>query len=202
MQVQCGDHSRNIRMDVLDRDMFDPHPMTPQHTSWTMALLRRLDAALGDSVLDQPAFTLSEPAERPVPELKSDALLDDLGQGKFDTLFDKAPDKLSELFRQARNPPPQPTVELVSSSPFRPISLSPVGYPTLAKLTHTGGQVTFTVEVTADGGVSNFKILSGHPLLQKQVEAIVAGSRFPTEAAGQEIRATIEFKMNCPSVQR
>jgi hypothetical protein len=53
------DHSRNIRMDVLDRDMFDPHPITPQHTSWTMALLRRLDAALGGSVLDLPAFTVS-----------------------------------------------------------------------------------------------------------------------------------------------
>lgn len=32
MQVLCGDHSRNIRMDVLDRDMFDPHPMTRPST--------------------------------------------------------------------------------------------------------------------------------------------------------------------------
>jgi outer membrane biosynthesis protein TonB len=59
--------------------------------------------------------------------------------------------------------------------------------------------VAFTVEVTPDGGVSSFKILSGHPLLQKQVEASVADWRFPAEAVGQEIRATIEFKMNCPS---
>lgn len=64
MQVQCGDQNRDIRMDVLDRDMFDPHPNTPQHTSWTMALLRRLDATLGGNVLDEPAFSVSEPAER------------------------------------------------------------------------------------------------------------------------------------------
>lgn len=167
-----------------------------------MTLLRRLDTALGGNVLDEPAFTVSEPAERPVPEPKSNALLDDLGRGKFDTLFDKPPDKLSDLFRQARNPPAQPTVELLSSSPFRPISPSPLGYPTLAKRTHTGGQVTFTVEVTPDGSTSNFKILSGHRLLQKQVEATIAGWKFPREAAGQEIQATIEFKMNCPSTQR
>lgn len=59
--------------------------------------------------------------------------------------------------------------------------------------------MTFTVEVTPDGGVSNIRVLSGHPLLRKQVEATVAGWRFPTEATGQEIRAAFEFKMNCPS---
>ena len=48
------------------------------------------------------------------PELKSSALLDDLGWGKFDSLFDKPPDKLSELFHQTQNPPPQPTVELLT----------------------------------------------------------------------------------------
>src|SRR5215471_4708946 len=45
MSVQCGTQTRFIRMDILDRDMFDPVPSTPEHTSWTMALLGHLDQA-------------------------------------------------------------------------------------------------------------------------------------------------------------
>ena len=37
MQAQCANHNRIIRANVLDRDMFDPAPNTPQHTSWTNA---------------------------------------------------------------------------------------------------------------------------------------------------------------------
>jgi hypothetical protein len=29
MQVQCGGQNRRIRMDILDRDMFDSHTVTP-----------------------------------------------------------------------------------------------------------------------------------------------------------------------------
>jgi hypothetical protein len=36
MQVQCGNQLRNIRADILDKDMFDPSPKTPPNTSWTM----------------------------------------------------------------------------------------------------------------------------------------------------------------------
>jgi hypothetical protein len=136
MQVQCGDQSRHIRMDILDRDMFDAHATTPVHTSWTMALLGRVDRALGDGVMDQPAFTLSEPPKPPKPGVKANALLEGLGRGKFDALFDKAPDKLSELLRQAQNNPPKPSAELLSSSPFRPIYNAPLNFPPLAKMAH------------------------------------------------------------------
>jgi len=182
--------------------MFDAHAATPVHTSWTMALLGRLDRAVGDSVMDQPIFALSELPEPPKPEFKPNALLEDLAGGEFDALFDKPPDKLSELFRQAQNPPPKPRVELLSSSPFRPIYDAPLNYPVLAKLTHIGGHVTLTLTVTPDGGVSNVRFLSGHVLLQKGFEAAVTTWRFPREAVGQEIQATIEFKMNCPSPQQ
>jgi hypothetical protein len=177
-------------MDILDRDLFDPNPTTPHHTSWTMALLGRIDKVMGAGVLDRPIFQLSEP-EPPVASLKPDVLTEGIGQGKFDTLFDKPPDKLSELFRQAQNLPPKPTVELLSSSPFRPIS-SPLGYPTLAKLTHTAGQVTFTAELTTVGSISNIKFLDGHPLLKPGLEHDVASWKFPMEAAGQTIQATVE----------
>src|SRR5215470_19485218 len=39
MQVECGGQKRIIRADILDRDMFDAHPGTPERTSWTMELL-------------------------------------------------------------------------------------------------------------------------------------------------------------------
>ena len=201
MQVQCGDQSRRIRMDILDRDIFDPNPTTPKHTSWTMALLGRIDKVMGAGVLDRPIFQLNEPPESPIANSEPDALAQDLSGGKFDTLFDKPPDKLSELLRQAQNPPPKPTVELVSSSPFRPISF-PLGYPVLAKLTHTDGQVTFTAEVTPLGSVSNVKFLSGHPLLKPSLEHDIVSWKFPTEAAGQVIQATVEYKMNCSLPKR
>ncbi|MCU1257744.1 MAG: hypothetical protein JWO80_629 [Bryobacterales bacterium] len=49
--------------------MFDPHPVTPERTSWTMALLNRLDKVLGSAVMDRPVFTLSEvsPPGKPEP---------------------------------------------------------------------------------------------------------------------------------------
>ena len=47
-------------MDILDRDMFDPPPNTPEHASWTMALLARLDRALGLGALERPIFALDE----------------------------------------------------------------------------------------------------------------------------------------------
>lgn len=51
MEVSCAGQSRRIRIDILNRDMFDPQAGTPEHTSWTMALLGRLDRALGSSRL-------------------------------------------------------------------------------------------------------------------------------------------------------
>jgi len=201
MQVQCGGNNRLIRMDILDRDMFDPHPMTPEHTSWTMGLLGRLDKVLGTSVMDRPIFALSETPQA-TPAWKSDGLMGELARGELDALFDKATDKPSELFRQAQDPPPGPSMELLSSLPYRPTSYALPTYPPIARVAHVSGQVTFTVDVAADGSASNLKVLSGHALLRGVVQAAAAGWRFPSEAAGQEIRATIEFKTNCPAAKR
>jgi hypothetical protein len=61
MQVQCGTHTRLIRSDILDKDMFDKARNTPEHTSWTMKLLQRLDSAVGLSVFEkQRIFTMPE----------------------------------------------------------------------------------------------------------------------------------------------
>lgn len=135
LHVQCGGQSRRIRMDILDRDMFDSHPATPEHTSWTMGLLGRLDQALGSGVMERPILA------------KPSSLLEDLAQGKLDGLFDKDDPKLADLFRQSKIPVPEPSVQLVSSLPISPASYSIPGYPPLARLARIQGQVVFTLQI-------------------------------------------------------
>jgi hypothetical protein len=202
MQVQCGGQSRRVRMDILDRDMFDPHPVTPEHTSWTLTLLGRLDRTLGATIMDRPTFNLAEPRSQPPTEPQFAALLGDLEKGKLDALFDRGSHAPSELFRQARNPPPGPSVELANSSPFRPTVYELPKYPPLARIAHISGQVTFKLSVKSDGHSSAPSSLVGNPILQNIVAANVRDWTFPTEAAGQDMQVAIEFKMNCPSVQR
>ena len=98
MQAKCGGESRRIRMDILDRDMFDPHPVTPEHTSWTIGLLGRLDRVLGSTIMDRPAFTLAEASQPPLMPQPS-PLLEDLEKGALDTLFERGSQTSSELFR-------------------------------------------------------------------------------------------------------
>jgi hypothetical protein len=40
MQVSCGGQSRRIRIDILNRDMSDPHAGTPEHTFMDDGLVR------------------------------------------------------------------------------------------------------------------------------------------------------------------
>src|SRR6266480_2871928 len=71
MQVQCRVEIRIIRSDILDKDMFDPKPNTPKHTSWTMQLLARLDEPFGPEVLDKPMFPTVVEEDPPVKDEQS-----------------------------------------------------------------------------------------------------------------------------------
>jgi outer membrane biosynthesis protein TonB len=184
-------------MDILDRDMFDPNPGTTEHTSWTMTLLDRLDAALGDTVMDQPMIELARP-EAAVGQMP-DRIVEDVRQGKYDDFFGKAPDKLSQLAHEAQAPLPTPTVELLSSTPFRPVAFEPPPYPLLAKAARVEGDVSFKLRVSADGTTTNFQFLSKQPLLLGPVENMAARWKFPQGVMGQEIQATLRFKTNCPA---
>jgi hypothetical protein len=119
MRVQCGNSTRIIRADILDRDMFDPAPNTPEHTSWTMRLLSEIDGAMGPGVLDRPTFAISEEEERKAPPPQSEAF-SDISAGKYDVLFEGSPDKPSDLYRAAQIRPPMPKVHLLSSAPLSP----------------------------------------------------------------------------------
>jgi TonB family protein len=195
MQVQCGNQTRIIRSDILDKDMFDPAANTPEHTSWTMQLLARLDHAVGPGVMERPIFLVGDKAE---PSIGSESeVLRDVGLGKYDGLFQRTTVKPSDVYRAAQNRPPPPSVRLASSSPAQPDLVVLPKYPPLARQAHIEGSVTFTVEVGPDGSPASFTLLKGHPVLSGAVKEAVSGWKFPKETTPQLIQATIEFGLNC-----
>jgi len=198
MQVQCGDRTRVVRSKVLDKDMFDPNPHTPEHTSWIMQLLNRLDQVAGPGVLDQPIFPALANDKTPVQNEASPAVLQDISAGKYDSLFHDTPDKPSDLYRAAQVRPVIPTVRLESSTPFQPLSFTLPKYPVIPRVAHVQGTVSVSFAVTAKGGVTNVSFESGPPLLRASVEDAVSGWTFPEAAFEKQIHTTIVFDLNCP----
>lgn len=196
MQVPCGAGSRLIRSDILDRDLFDPAAKTPEHTSWTMELLARLDRALGPGVMERPAFSL--PGEDKVTQTKLDPeTRQGLESGAYDALFPKAEDRVSDMYRATLGYIPLPSVQLLGSSPFGPQDAALPQYPPLARATRTEGTVSFTLVPNADGSSTSLTFTKGHPLLLEAVRQTVATWKFPKEAAGQTVSASILFSLNC-----
>ena len=195
MQVQCGQATRTLRMDILDRDMFDPDPNTPPNTSQTMALLNKLDGVLGRGVLQRPMFDLSTHTST---KAHSEAI-DELREGKFDALFKGDPDKPSQLYMESQKAYPAPTITLVSVSPIAPISPKFSPYPPIARLTHVEGLVRFGLKVSSIGTSSDIRFLSGPAMLKAYTIAAISKWKFSPAAAGKNIRGTIDFALNCPT---
>lgn len=201
MRVQCGTQTRIIRSDILDKDMFDPAPNTPLHTSWTMQLLRRLDDAVGPGVMDKPVFAIPDENQAP-GNAQYFAGLEDVRAGKYDELFAGASDKPSDLYVAAQYRPPAPTVRLLSSSPLQPEVFVPPSYPPIARAAKIEGFVTFNVTIDPGGNATNFVLENGHPMFRGAVEKAVSEWKFSKEAANQKIRAAVEFVLNCPAKQQ
>lgn len=196
MHVQCGGKVRVIRADVLDRDMFDSKAATPENTSWTMRLLTRLDKAFPSGVWDRPMFGGStEPTKGAAPNADTARALQ---SGEYDHLFVGAPDRLSDLYRASQIAPPAPSVRILSSEPFQPEKFVLPAYPPIAKLARIEGAVVVTFHIDSDGGVIDTQIESGHPMLRPTVAKALEDWKFPNEATGQQVKATIDFKTNCP----
>ncbi len=197
MRFQCGPQPRIIRADILDRDMFDAAPNTPENTSWTMRLLERLDQAIGGpGVLDKPLFPISGEEELPSKDIDPEALRH-LGEGDYDDLFQGAPDRPSALYRAAQIRPPLPSVRLLTSVPVRPEVFALPEYPPLARLAHIEGVVSFKIEIDSDGSATNLTYQTGHPILRAAVKNAVSGWKFPKDSAHQQVQIAIEFALNC-----
>jgi TonB family protein len=68
----------------------------------------------------------------------------------------------------------------------------------IARLARIEGAVVVTFQVDAKGGVTDTQFESGHPMLRATVKNAVSEWKLPKEAADQQIKATIDFKTNCP----
>ncbi len=199
MKVECGTQTRLIRSDILDKDMFDISPRPPEHTSWTMGLLDRLDSAVGPGVIDTEKIFPIPGAEGLPPKALNSSVLQDLSAGKYDALFQSAPDKPSDLYRESQIPQPAPIVRLLGSTPLQPeVFVQPV-YPPLARMTRVEGRVSIKFAVGDDGGATSLTFESGPLLLRGAVTAAVNQWRFPKNSSGIQIEATIEFVLNCPN---
>ena len=204
MQVPCGNQTRVIRADILDRDLFDANPKTPERTSWTMNLLSKLDQALGPGVMDKPMIDIPKQDQPPPPTVSNPGpgILQELAAGKYDPLFSSGPDKPSELYREAQSVPVPSSVDLVTSQPFMPDVFALPTYPPIARLAEVEGLVSFTAQIDQDGNPINLNFETRAPLFFAVIKAAVSDWRFPKEAAGHQVHVELRFTSNCPKYSK
>jgi TonB family protein len=194
MQVGCGGKDRQIRTDILDRDLFASTPGTPKNTSWSMAVLQKLDSALGPGVMDKPIFRIETAAPE---EPARGNLVDQILAGTFDPLFGPQA-KVSAIAQDAaKGPPPPPTVQIETVSPDMPTAPELPTYPPIAKLAGVEGLVDLTFEVGEDGVVRNISFVNGPPMLQPAVSERISKWKFPESAWGKSEKVSVRFQMNC-----
>jgi len=187
MQVQCGDQTRIIRSDILDRDMFDPASNAPSHTAWTMRLLQRMDQEFGGPAIDQPFLPIPESGAQSNKVMDSVALRE-VGEGKYDALFQGASEKPSELYRVAQIVPAHQAVQLMSALPVHPEMFALPEYPQLARMARVWGTVSFKFDIDPEGVPVNLTIESGPAMLQAPVKKTVNDWRFPKNSPSSQVQ--------------
>ena len=98
MRDQCGSETRLIHTNVLEKDWFETSPHTPEHTSWTIQLLARLDHAVGPEVMEKPTFPLPAKDEEQANNVPDSPTVRDVSTGKYDALFLGAPNNRPAWF--------------------------------------------------------------------------------------------------------
>jgi hypothetical protein len=196
IQAECAGGVRVMRADILDRDIFDAHPNTPQYTAWSRTLFDKLDQATGDHPWDKPIFPVSEAVPASPPTSNSVAL-QAIADGKFDSIFGDSPDRPSALYRMAQNVPRVPFIELTSSEPVRPSKYVDPVFPPIAKAAHVHGVVEFHLTIGSNGSAKDFAIDSGPKLLWQTVSDAIAKWKFSTDDSGKTDHGSIRFGLNC-----
>ncbi len=198
MQVSCSGKNREIRTDILDRDLFESKPDTPKNTSWSMAMLQELDTVLGPSVMDKPVFPVE--TDHPNDSAKGN-LADEISDGHFDQLFGPQVKVSAIVAEAAKGPPPAPTIQIEEVSPVAPNTPEIPKYPPLAKIAHVEGLVEATFDIGADGIVRNVAFTSEPRLrmLEPAVSQSLSKWKFPESADGKSGKAAVRFQLNCPN---
>lgn len=95
--------------------------------------------------------------------------------------------------------PPDACVKLVRSEPFQPDEAPMPKYPDAAKAAHVEGEVSFHLEVGSGCAPDEVTIDDGPKELREAVENGVKNWKYCGVPEGQEIKATIAFRLNCSS---
>jgi hypothetical protein len=196
MQASCSGKDRQLRMDILDRDIYDSRTQTPANTSWTMLLLSRLNDSLGPGSEAEPMFKVEVAVRKPVP---NSPLIGQIVGGNFDQLFGPQVE-VSKIAQEASRPlPPPPSVEIESAAPFAPVSPVLPIYPPIAKAARVEGLVNVTFDVDMEGKAQNVAFADEGRLkmIEMGVKDAVMQWSFPKEAWGRSGRASIRFNLNC-----
>jgi TonB family protein len=186
MHAQCGEVSRTMRAEILDRELFDADPISAKRT-WTMQFLKGLDLTVGPNGMEKPEN--SSPART--------ALLADVVSGKYDDLFFNTPERPSNLAKQTGKPVSWPQVEIAEVEPLQPEKSKLPEYPLRARAASVEGTVVAHASVDQQGVVTAVSIESGHQLLQSSVQQAVSQWKFPATLGQEDVEIKVAFKMHC-----
>jgi TonB family protein len=195
MQASCNGQDRQLRMDILDRDIYDTRTPTPANTSWSMRVLSTLNDSLGPGSEAKPMFQIGVAPHHDVPDTP---LVQAIRDGRYDDLFSKDSGVSKIVLEAEQPPPPLPSVEIVSVIPFFPTSPETPGYPPIAIAARVEGLVHARFDVTAEGKTQNIVFDEARlKMLQGAVSEAISKWNFPQPAWGQSGKVAIRFALNC-----
>jgi TonB family protein len=196
LQASCGGADRQLRMDILDHDIYDNRTQTPENTSWSMRVLSELGESLGPGSEAKPIFQLSPAEPHRVP---ATPLVGAIRDGRYDDFFGKD-SAVSKIVHEADQPPlPPPSVVIESITPVPLASPELPKYPPIARAARIEGLVQATFDVSPDGKVQNI-VFIGEPrlkMLELGVSDAASKWNFPQSAWGKSGKVAIRFDINC-----
>jgi len=203
MKVECGNTTRVIRTNILDRDWFATKPDTPKGTEWTLRLIEKLNAISGPGVSDKPMIATVE--ETSATHLSgSHESLKELEEGKFDNLFGGTDESVSRIYSDSEAKHPEPTVEFLNSEPLQPTEHELPSYPKLAWLVSKDGETSAVVELDTSGNVAAVISVQGFPFFEQSVRDALKSWKFPPNppnaevvAAARQVTVRFRFSLNC-----
>jgi hypothetical protein len=196
MQVQCGSALRNIKSEILDRDIFASNPKTPEHTADIFALLDSLNKLFGSTLFDKPIFAMADvtpPQQAPA----TDPTIKDLASGKLDSLFPPGGETVSAIYAESLLPPHTPTVSVALNPEPNSRSGLTAPYPPIARVAHFEGTVHLKLIVGTEGAPNTVSIVDGPAILSRPSASAAENWKLDQLPAGSTTEATVDYKLNC-----
>lgn len=192
--LACNGNERKIRADILDRDLFDKSPNTPENTSWTMKVLGQLDEVLSPGIMDKPVFATTDNEKPGATDSPSFPILEGLKRGAYDAYFN-SDKKLSQLYRESLDAPAPVSVVLTNTTVDRSLKLPT--YPPIAKAAHIEGAVEASFDITPAGNTNNVEIINGPEMFRAASSDAISRWTFPASSEVRHERLTFVYSLNC-----